>query len=277
MPAVLRMGDMKLGYSPWTATTSYLRERALWASADRVAAVSGAVQNDLVSHYGIARETIRVVYNGVDVSLFRPVPGAELPNMPELRGKKVVLYVGHFGLRKGLINLIRAMGLVSKEVPDSALVCVGGVPEWLRKGQYWKYLRQLIATNELEEKVFLVDKVSNKTLPVFYSACSVFVLPSYYEAFAKVVLEAMACGKPVVVTRDGGPSEAIQDGSSPAGLLVDFGSERQLAEALITILQDERMGREMGNNGMRRVNADFTWEKVASRIDSMYQEVLKDR
>jgi len=277
MPATLKFGDLKLGYSPWTVTTSYLRERTLWSSADRVAAVSGAVEGDLVSYYGLARERIRVVYNGVDANLFRPIPEAEFPGLPELRGKRVVLYVGHFGLRKGLIHLIRAMSTVSKEVPDSALVCVGGVPDWLGKGQYWKYLRQLIANGGLEGKVFLVDKVSNKTLPVFYSACSVFVLPSYYEAFAKVVLEAMACGKPVVVSREGGPSEAIQSKSSSAGLLVDYGSETQLAEALITLLKDDRMAREMGNNGRRRIAADFTWEKVAQRIDLMYQEVLNGR
>jgi glycosyltransferase involved in cell wall biosynthesis len=277
MPIKLKFGDVKLDYSPWTVATSYLREKTLWASADRVAAVSSAVEGDLVSYYGLPREKIKVVYNGVDASLFRPIPDAEIPNMPDLRGKKVVLYVGHFGLRKGLIHLIRAMGRVSREVPESVLVCVGGVPGWLGKGQYWRYLEQLIKTNGLEGRVFLVDKVPNATLPVFYSACSVFVLPSYYEAFAKVVLEAMACAIPVVVTREGGPSEAIQNGGSLAGLLVRFGSETELADALITILQDERMGREMGSNGRKRIIADFTWEKVVRRLDAMYSEVLTGR
>jgi glycosyltransferase involved in cell wall biosynthesis len=276
MPISLRFGDVKLDYSPWTVTTSYLRERTLWSSADAVAAVSGAVKGDLVSHYGIAPEKIGVVYNGVDANLFRPIPDAEFPNLPELRGKKVVLYVGHFGLRKGLIHLVRAMRRVVEEVPETALVCIGGVPDWLRRDVYWEYLRQLISTNGLEGKVFLLDKAPNKTLPVFYSACSVFVLPSYYEAFAKVVIEAMACAKPVVVTREGGPSEAVQNGSSSAGLLVDFGSEEQLAEALITILQDERMAREMGTNGRKQVTANFTWEKVAQRINSVYQKVTDD-
>jgi len=274
MPAVLRFGEIRLGYSSWGIATSYIRERTLWTAADRVAAVCGSVARDLVSHYGVRPERIRVTYNGVDANLFRPIPDAKVPNLPEAEGKKVVLYVGHFGLRKGLIYLIKAMARVAKEVPDSALVCVGGVPDWLGKGQYWPYLKQIIESNNLEGKVFLLGKVSNSALPLFYSASTVSVLPSYYEAFPKVVIEAMACGRPVVATKDGGPAEAIEDGGARAGLLVSFGSEGELADALTTILQDERLGERMGEVGRKRVVADFTWERVAQRIDSMYGELF---
>jgi glycosyltransferase involved in cell wall biosynthesis len=215
-----------------------------------------------------------VTYNGVDANLFRPIQDAKVPNLPEVEGKKIVLYVGHFGLRKGLIYLIKAMARVVKEVPESALVCVGGVPDWLGKGQYWPYLKQVIESNNLEGKVFLIGKVPNSTLPLFYSASAVSVLPSYYEAFPKVVIEAMACGKPVVATKDGGPAEAIVDGVSRAGSLVRFGSEGDLADALTAILHDERLAERMGQAGRKRVVTDFTWERVAQRIDSMYRELF---
>jgi len=273
MPVVLRFGEVKLGYSRLNTTTSYLREKVLWSSADRVAAVSGAVGKDLVKHYGIPSEKVRVTYNGIDPELFKPVQGAAIPHHPELEGKKVVLYVGHFGLRKGLIHLIGAMGQVAREAPGSVLVCVGGVPDWLGGGKYWEYLRLLIDRNNLQGKVFLLDKVPNSELPLYYSACSVFVLPSYYEAFAKVVLEAMACARPVVISKEGGPREAIQ-GDSPAGLLVSYGSRKELADSIITILQNEALAEEMGLNGRKRVLTDFTWEKVSQRMDSMYAEVL---
>jgi glycosyltransferase involved in cell wall biosynthesis len=84
----------------------------------------------------------------------------------------------------------------------------------------------------------------------------------------------MSCARPVVVTKEGGPSEAVQNNGLPAGLLVPFGSETELAEALITILQDEQLAKRMGANGSKRISLDFTWERVVERIDSVYQEML---
>ncbi len=272
-PMTLRFGDAVLDYSSLKVTVSYLREKALWSSADRVAAVSQKVKNDLISYYGLRPDKIGVTYNGIDATLFKPRTDGEIPNMPALKGKKIVLYVGHFGLRKGIVHLLEAMKRVTKEVPDSVLVCVGGVPDWLGKTRYWSHLDSLIRGSELSDKVFMLDKVPNSELPMYYSACSVFVLPSYYEAFAKVVLEAMGCGKPVITSLEGGPSEAVVNGKD-AGILVPYGSEERLAEALITLLQDERLAKEMGRNGRERIEKDFTWPIVAGRIDSMYREVL---
>jgi 1,4-alpha-glucan branching enzyme len=250
-----------------------VREKAYWSSADAVLSVSDDLKSEITRSYGLNPSKVRVVYNGVDAKLFSPIPDAQIPEMPQLNGKKVVLYVGHFGTRKGVAHLVKAMVRVRKEVPEAVLVCVGGAPAWLGEGDFWGSLERLIATNGLEGSVFLLDKVPNKSLPAFYSACSVFALPSYHEAFAKVVIEAMACAKPVVVTKEGIPNDVVQNGGSPAGLLVDFGKEEQLADALVAILQDEGKAREMGNNGRRRVLADFTWERVVQRIDSVYQEV----
>ena len=98
---------------------------------------------------------------------------------------------------------------------------------------------------------------------------------SDYEAFAKVVLEAMACAKPVVATRDGGPAEAIEDGQS--GILVKYGSVREIGEAVIRVLQDNNLAREMGRRGRKTVLKDFTWTAVADRIDSAYSEAVQVR
>ncbi|MGI0091493.1 MAG: glycosyltransferase [Nitrososphaerales archaeon] len=99
-----------------------------------------------------------------------------------------------------------------------------------------------------------------------------FVLPSFYEAFAKVVLEAMACEDPIVITRDGGPREAIEEGKT--GLLVDYGSVDQLASAVVRVLQDDRKARQMGMEARKRILKDFTWGDVARRVNLAYDEVL---
>ena len=271
-PITLSFGDMRIGYSRWGVTTSFLREKALWSAADRLAAVSTSVKSDLIGRYGISEEKIRLVYNGVDAELFSPVEHPDFPEKPAVEGKKVVLYVGHFGLRKGIPFLIRAMKTVTSEVPDSMLVCVGGVPSWLPKGDYWSYLNRMIEQNDLKGKVLLLDRVPNERLPNYYSMSSVFVLPSYYEAFPKVLIEAMACERPAISSRMGGTQDSIEDGVN--GFLVNYADPEDIARAIITVLQDEALGRRMGIIGRQRVTRDFTWKAVARRFDSIYDEVV---
>jgi glycosyltransferase involved in cell wall biosynthesis len=223
-PAVLRFGRKVYGYSPLRVASSYLRERALWKSSDRIAAVSSSVVSDLVTRYGINEGKIRLVYNGVDPDLFRPDIHAEVPQGLIMAGKKVVLYVGHFGLRKGLPILIEAMKQVLKEVNDAFLMCVGGVPSWLPKGEYLDYLKRMARKNGLEEKIAFLPNLPQDLLPAYYCLSSVFVLPSYYEAFPKVVIEAMACERPVITSRMGGTSDSVEDGVN--GFLVPFGDAK---------------------------------------------------
>ena len=274
MPADLEFEGMRLGYSPVKVTLAYIRERMAWSRADGVVAVSTAVKRDLVAKYGVRESKIDVVLNGADPALFRRVPDAKMPGLPGLEGKRIVLYVGHFGLRKGILNLIRAMKDVTAEVKDSVLVCIGGVPAWLGKGDYWAFLKGFSQRCGIEDKVFLLDKVPNEALPVYYSAADVFVLPSYYEAFAKVVVEAMACETPVVATGMGGNLDAV---GSDAGLLVKFGDTAAIARAIITLLQDSQLARKMGARGRERVLQSFTWRAVAMRIEGAYAKAQAEK
>lgn len=271
-PMILSFGDIKAGYSPFKVTTSYIREKALWSAADRVAAVSTSVKSDLIGRYGLDAAKIRLVYNGVDAELFRPIGEPEFPEKKAVEGKKVVLYVGHFGLRKGVPFLIRAMKTVKAQVPDSILVCVGGVPSWLPKGDYWSYLKELVEENGLEKDVLLLDKVPNEKLPNYYSMSNVFVLPSYYEAFPKVLIEAMACEKPAISSRMGGTQDSIEDGVN--GYLVNYADPSDIARAIITVLQDDALAKRMGAIGRQRVIREFTWKAVAARFDAIYSEVV---
>jgi glycosyltransferase involved in cell wall biosynthesis len=274
MPANLEFEGMRLGYSPLKVTLAYIREMMAWQRADRLVAVSTAVRHDLVARYGIPESKIDVVLNGADPELFKRVPGARMPSLPGLEGKHIVLYVGHFGLRKGILNLIRAMKEVTAEVQDSVLVCVGGVPSWLGKGDYWAFLKGFAQRCGIEDKVFLLDKVPNEALPAYYSAAEVFVLPSYYEAFAKVIIEAMACETPVVATAMGGNLDAV---GSDAGLLVKFGDTVGIARAIITLLQDSQLAKKMGVRGRERVLQSFTWRAVATRIEGAYAKACLGR
>jgi starch synthase len=208
----------------------------------------------------------------VDSELFKPIQNPEFPEKSSVEGRRVVLYVGHFGLRKGIPFLIDAMRTVAREVPDSLLVCVGGVPSWLPKRDYWSYLNGLVEQSGLNGKVLLLDRVPNEKLPNYYSMSRVLVLPSYYEAFPKVLIEAMACERPAISTRMGGTQDSIEDGTN--GYLVKFADTTGLARAIVTVLQDEGLARQMGKAGRQKVVREFTWGAVARRVDSVYAELL---
>jgi glycosyltransferase involved in cell wall biosynthesis len=195
-----------------------------------------------------------------------------VPIASALKGKKVVLYVGHFGLRKGIPVLIEAMKSVEKEVKDVMLLCIGGVPTWLPRGEYLDYLKQLVAKNELEGKVAFLGSIPQEELPAYYCLSDLFVLPSYYEAFPKVLVEAMACEKPVISSKMGGTSDSVEDGLN--GFLVPFGSSKEIADKMILLLQDEALARTMGRRGRDRVLRDFSWDAVAGRLDSIYSELI---
>lgn len=272
-PLVARGKSINIDYSSLSVNYHMLREKILWSSADRVLAVAKASSQDLIDSYSIDPEKIRVVYNGVDVNLFKPVSHLNLPSSLEyLKGKRVILYVGHFGLRKGIFYLIRAMPDVVKEFPDAHLLCIGGVPKWLKGADYWSILRREIESAGVSANVTLMNSVPNKELVNYYNLAEVFVLPSYYETFSKVSLEAMACAKPVITTNMGGLPEVVQDGVT--GLLLPYGSVPFLRQAIIDILGDQRKARSMGKRGRERAERLFTWSAVALRIQEVYKEFL---
>ena len=271
-PIRLRSGEVEMNYSLARTTYNMVRERTLWSSSDRVLTVSQALLRDIVESYRVDKEKVRVVYNGVDTDAFRPRTDAEVPGpLGPLEGKRIILYVGHFGVRKGVFFLIRAMKNVSKEVPDAHLVCVGGVPAWLGTRDYWGVLKREIETNGVSGRVTLLDKVKNRDLAAYYNRAEVFALASYYESLSKVTMEAMSCGVPVVAADSGGVPELVDDGGT--GRLVPYGQVNAFADALTSILKDERTARAMGANGRAKIEKGFTWQAVADRVRSAYDEL----
>ena len=270
----ITMGDraVKMTRSGRGVAFHMLRERMFWSGADRLLVVSRAVMDDVTRYYGIDPDKIRVVYNGVDSEVFSPGEGGTPPvQIRDLAGKRIVLFVGHFGLRKGIFFLIRAMKRVRSEFPDAHLVCVGGTPAWLGRNEYRQMLTGEARRSEVEDCVTLLDAVKNNELVEFYRHSDVFVLPTYYEAFPKVVVEAMSCGKPVVATSTGGIPELVKEGRT--GFLVPFGSTDTIADRLISLLGDESLRRSMGAEGRRVVENQFTWHAVAERTRKVYNEL----
>ena len=272
VPLSVDDGEVRIGTSVREPHLHTSREKFFWSSADRLLVVSKAVMRDVTQFYGISPERIRIVYNGVDTNVFCPSDGGPLPaQIASLEGKQIVLFVGHFGLRKGILYLIRAMKSVKKEFPDAALVCVGGTPKWLGGTDYKQLLKEETIRSDVADSVTLLDAVKHSELVEFYRHSEVFVLPTYYEAFSKVVVEAMACSKPIVASKTGAIPELVDDGAT--GFLVPFGDPDVTAEKLRILLGDKGMRDSMGRRGRERAESQFTWRAVAERTKSAYDEL----
>ena len=254
--------------------SSIVRERFFWRHADLLIAVSEAQKEELATLYNIKSEKVHVVYNGVEVSIFKPQKDTQhLKKKLGLEDRRVILSVGHFVLRKGIPYLLEAMPKILREVPNAFLLCVGGTPKWLGTRLYWKYLQEMIEKKGLRAHVKLMGQIPHQELPYYYSLSDIFAFPSLYEAFAKVILEAMACETPVIASRVGGLPEAIEHNVN--GILVSPKNVNQLAHAIVEVLQDKKLAQRIGKKGRDVVTRRFTWQHTAKELLAAYQELLQ--
>ena len=182
----------------------------------------------------------------------------------ELEGKKVVLFVGRLVYHKGLDYLIDSAKFMSKDV---RYVVVGS-------GDYLDKLRRRVKEKGVEDKVIFTKSVSFDDIPKYFACCDVFVLPSVsrLEAFGLVVLEAMASAKPVIVSNIPGVRELIEDGKE--GFHVEPMNAEDLAEKINLLLSDPALRKDMGRNGRKKVEKEFTWDTVVGQIEDVYKEVV---
>ncbi|MBI2830528.1 MAG: glycosyltransferase family 4 protein [Chloroflexi bacterium] len=219
-----------------------------------------ATSRDYVHSYFMA--DYEIIPNGVDTEHFSPYV-SPLPRFQD--GKLNVLFVGRLERRKGVSYLLKAWAKVKKEIPESRLIIVGPGTR-LRK----KYQRQ-VAKNKLDDVTF-IGGVGYDELPRYYATADVFCAPATGgESFGIVLLEAMASGKPVVATNIAGYANVLAQGQE--GLLVPPKNPRMLAEALISLLSDERLRHDMGTRG-RLAARKYDWEILTRRILDCYLRAI---
>lgn len=250
-----------------------LRQRIYWQQADMLIAVSHALKKEIEELYHISGSKIEVAYNGVDTSLFKKMGNTqEFKRRLGLEDKRIILYVGHFGFRKGILYLVDAMNRILQEERDAFLLCVGGTPEWLGTDIYWRVLAKKLKDSNLQKHSKLIGQVPHQQLPNYYSMADVFAFPSLYEAMGKVIVEAMACETPVVASRVGGIVEIIDNGKN--GLLMRPRDPRDIEKSILTVLQDKKLARKLAGRGRQTVESRFTWKNTVEQISMAYQKMI---
>jgi glycosyltransferase involved in cell wall biosynthesis len=245
---------------PWKGNYEYSLARFILRNVDHVIAITRN-EFELLLSLGCQSNKISVIPNPVDVNVFRPISqlkSRSLLNLP--LQKKIILTVGTLTEVKGHIYLIDAMKLISKIRGDVVLVIVGSGP-----------LKNLLSAKVkklgLNGKVFIVGEKPHNEIPLWLNASDLFVLSSINEGLPSSILEAIACGKPVVATRVGGIPDIIS--SSDVGILVEPKDTYALAQAILEAL-DRKWEFEIIRENARK----YSIRNVVNQILQVYQQVL---
>lgn len=248
---------------PWMNNYPKARRQAVWA-ASRCSfhiAVSNFARQTIEQFTGDT-ERLRVLPNGVDVNVFRRAAdfGPADPNQ--------ILYVGFMRHIKGIDILLRAMALLVKQKPDLRLVLIGGGIYRDSKAQEGQ-LRQLTQELGLEKNVEFVGIKTPQEVARYMCESSLLVLPSRTETFGAVLIEALACGTPVVATRCGGTEDIVRD---EIGRLVEKENPEELARAMMDVIVRRK---EFDPDKLRQYALkNFSWEEVAKRTGELYNEAI---
>jgi len=241
-------------------------QRHLWKKVHRVLCVSQAHRRRLADTVRFPYQRLQPILNGVDTSLFAPRPGDRKSLRTQLGLKPECLYIGTVGNLRPVKNhalLLRVSQQVCRRYQNVRFVLIGHGP--LRE-QLAAYAQELGIQHQVQ---FLGTRAD---IPELLNALDIFVLPSLSEGLPMSVLEAMACGLPVVATQVGGLPEVIEDGKT--GLLVPSQDEQQLTLALEVLIQHEKQRKVLGEQGRKRVVEHFSVQKMTNEYQELYESLV---
>ncbi|MEX0267911.1 glycosyltransferase family 4 protein [Leptolyngbyaceae cyanobacterium UHCC 1019] len=259
---------------PLVATTRLEVEKLLLETAERVVATSPQEQEHMRSLVS-SKGKIDVIPCGTDISHFGSISRQEgrqtLGIAPD---EKVVLYVGRFDPRKGIETLVRAMGRSSLRDSGKLRLIIGGGS---RPGQSDGYEREriegIVAELGLADVTEFPGRLNPSILPIYYGAADVSVVPSHYEPFGLVAIEAMACRIPVVASDVGGLQFTVR--SQETGLLAPPKDDVAFAEAIDQILTNPAWQSQLGQQARLHVEEKFSWDGVANQLSQLYLHLAK--
>ncbi|NJP10968.1 MAG: glycosyltransferase family 1 protein [Leptolyngbyaceae cyanobacterium RU_5_1] len=273
---------------PAIANTRLAIERQILEIADCIVATSPQEEETLQTRVS-SQGHIEVIPCGTDIENFHAIPRAEARTRLGFGlHEKIVLYVGRFDPRKGIETLVRACAqlrggtvirgsgagnVLLRPLPSNIrLVIVGGSDPDQTDGQERQRIEQIVQNVGLVTQTRFVGQVGHDLLPLYYTAADVCVIPSHYEPFGLVAIEAMACGTPVVASDVGGLKFTVVP--EETGLLVPVQNTAAFAEAIDRVLNDEPWAHKLRKQAPIRVQQNFSWSGVAAHLSDLYRRLL---
>jgi glycosyltransferase involved in cell wall biosynthesis len=239
------------------SNTRYMADLISAKKSDLIVACSDKVKREIVELYGVERKKVEVIYNGVNREVFNPIEKDKAKSLLGLKkNKKYGLWVGVVPVIKGLDIAVDAV----KNMGDVELLAVG-----------WKDWGGLNVFEKVKNVKFLGGALPEK-LNLLYNAADFFILPSRYDAFGIVIAEAMACGTPVIISKNCGASEIVKDGKN--GFALDGLNPESYRGAIEYLLNDETMMRKMSKNCIKTAN-EIGWDKQGEKYLNVYKRLSK--
>lgn len=225
------------------------------SNAEAVIALTSDMSLKIKSFYP---RKVHIVPNGVNIKVFRP------DIYKKNKNEKVICYVGNLRPVKGVKYLLEAFRLILEDKKNVKLIIIGDGPEKKR-------LEKLSKEINISSKIKFLGDIPNSKLQNYLNISDIFVLPSISEGFPNVVLEAMACGLPVVATNIPGIAEVVENGVN--GLLFEKKNSKMLAIQIIALLNDNKLMESMSEINLKKAS-EYSWDNVVKRLEEIYLEIV---
>jgi D-inositol-3-phosphate glycosyltransferase len=248
--------------------------------ADRIVASTSTEKQQLEDLYGADPSKIEVIPPGVDLHHFYPIPPEEAKEFVGVPlDKRMLLFVGRIEPLKGIKTLLKSLAILRQNGQAGEKLClaiIGGDLEedQTQESQEMKLLRELREEYHLEDMVTFLGKRSQDSLPYYYSAAEMVIMPSHYESFGMVALESMACGTPVIASMVGGLIHLVEDGVT--GYHAPVEDPVALSQRIASLLDDKALRYRMGHDAFAFAKK-YSWENISARIVELYQELIAER
>ena len=271
---VVTVHDMVVKACPETVRkkTLWFLRRTLKASirrADHIVTDSEFSKKEILKYYNVPEEKISVVYCGVDFERFKPLENKEFLNLVKEKygiEKEYFLYLGTLEPRKNLVRLVQAYAEAKKGKEDfPCLVLAGG------KGWMYEEIFHTVRILGLEQDVLFTGYVADEEVPVLMAGAFAFCFPSVYEGFGMPVLEAMACGTPVLTSRD----SSMEEIAGEETVLVDAISVESIKTGLISLHEQKVLREQLIQKGLQKVK-EYSWKNAGEALMKVYRDLVKD-
>lgn len=237
-------------------------------NADCIIAISESTKNDIVYHYGIDPEKIKVIYQSVDAIYFEPIDKTVartlLAERFPLLARDFILCVGSINARKNLLNALKAMAALAPENRPQLVICGKGDKE------YTSLCMGYADRNLRPTDVLWLDNADNQTLKLLYGAALAMLYPSFYEGFGLPVVEALLQSTPVITSN----CSSLPEAAGPGALLVDPDKPEQITDSILRLCESPALRAELSTDGYRYCISNFAPENAVKKYLAVYNQLL---